>query len=237
MELLGPNISKENPLCYVGYAPIGPLNLNHLIGCIHISELISRGYLVAILIADVHKILDNTSVEVECYQRGILSIMKHLKVDVSKIKFVRGSEFQYSEEYILDVLKLASKLPVTASKETRNLGDTVGQLLYPIMQAIDENYVGQATFGRQVDIELGGRDQKNLFEFSLMWDPKISYLIHPIIEMGEPIYIRDLEQDLLMKINPHNLTEINNYILKPLGLGVIDDLIDLLRTIRLEIES
>lgn len=41
----------------------------------------------------------------------------------------------------------------------------LGSAIYPIMEPVDENYIGQATYGAQADMELGGIDQRKIFCF------------------------------------------------------------------------
>jgi tyrosyl-tRNA synthetase len=119
---------------------------------------------------------------------------------MNRIKFVRGSEFQYTGVYLADILELSSRVTISAAKKAgtevvKQSKDTkLGSALYPVMQAVDENYVGQATFGRQVDFELGGLEQRQIFHFSRDWDKiegeprqsgKITYLMTPIISLSK----------------------------------------------------
>lgn len=69
-------------------------------------------------------------------------------------------------------MELASKVTISAAKKPgtevvkQDKDPKLGSALYSVMQAIDENYVGQASFGIQADMELGGVDQRKIFCFS-----------------------------------------------------------------------
>lgn len=70
------------------------------------------------------------------------------------------------------------------------------------MQATDENYVGQCAFGTQIDIELGGLDQRKIFCFSYDNNGKISYFMTPIISLAKngKISLTDSDAEIELKI-------------------------------------
>lgn len=72
--------------------------------------------------------------------------------------FVLGSDYQYSQQYNLDKYKLCS---ITTEHDARKAGAEVVKqvsspllsgLLYPLLQALDEEYL-------KVDFQFGGVDQ------------------------------------------------------------------------------
>lgn len=190
-------------ICYIGFAPTGQIHLGYLVPCMKIRDLTLAGCQMAIMIADVHATLDERKtpshlVELRSdYYRKMLSFMfNYLGADMSKIKFIRGSEFQLTGNYSMDVWELASRVTITAAKKAgtevvkQDKHPKLGSAIYPLMQAVDENYVGQATFGAQADIELGGTDQRKIFCFSCEHDEnpeegRISYLMNPIISLAK----------------------------------------------------
>lgn len=189
-HLVEPKIASGARLsCYIGYAPTKQIDFNYLIPCLKIRDLVSLQYNVCILLADVHARLDENklsshiiNLRCEYYELVLTAMLQQLGVNMDHIKFVRGSDIQLGGDYIIDVWELSSRVSIEAASQTRSQSNNVGHLLYPIMQAIDENYVGQASFGVQVDMELGDESQKDIFLFSQKWDSKrITYLIHPSI--------------------------------------------------------
>ena len=90
-----------------------------------------------------------------------------------KPEFVRGSSFQLTKKYQLDVLKLSTLSTVArttraASEVTRMKNPKVSELIYPIMQSLDEEYLS-------VDIQLGGQDQRHILTYAREYLPLIGY--------------------------------------------------------------
>lgn len=109
---------------------------------------------MTILFADVHAFLDNLKstfeileYRVEYYQRVIKALLTSLKVPIEKLSFTLGKSYQLSEAYTQDVLKLCGH--ITQRDALRAGAEVVKQvespllsgLLYPLLQAIDEQYL------------------------------------------------------------------------------------------------
>lgn len=94
--------------------------------------------------------------------------------DVQKLKFVLGSSYQTSPAYAFDILKMttavsehdAKKAGAEVVKQTANA--PLSGLLYPVLQVLDEQYLG-------VDVQFGGIDQRKLFTAAKEWLPKLGY--------------------------------------------------------------
>lgn len=95
-------------------------------------------------------------------------------MSTEKLKFVQGSSYQKSPEYIMDVYKLSS---VISEHDAKRAGAEVVKqtdnaplsgLLYPILQVLDEQYL-------DVDAQFGGLDQRKLFIAAKEWLPKLGY--------------------------------------------------------------
>merc|ERR1712168_1143871 len=91
-----------------------------------------------------------------------------------KLHFVKGTDYQLSKEYTLDVYRLSS---VVTEHDARKAGAEVVEqvshpllsgLLYPGMQALDEEYLG-------VDAQFGGVDQRKIFTYAEKCLPKLGY--------------------------------------------------------------
>lgn len=170
---------KKNPVVYWGTAVTGKPSIAYFFPLLKLSDFSKAGFKVKILLADLHGALDGTSWTVlekryDYYKEAITQILKALGTDLKKFEFVKGSEFQLKPEYNYDVLQLASINSIhdckKAAAEVVKFGDNpkLGGLIYPIMQALDEQYL-------EVDIQFGGLDQRKILMFARENLPKIGY--------------------------------------------------------------
>jgi len=103
---------------------------------------------------------------------------------LSPLTFVLGSSFQLSPSYNLDKLRLESLLKVSkalrASSEVvkQQEDPEIGSLTYPLMQALDEEYLG-------VDMQIGGLDQRKILMLARLALPMLGYKkrLHMMTEM------------------------------------------------------
>jgi hypothetical protein len=117
---------------------------------------------------DVHAFLDNLKAPFELveyrttyYRHILLAIFTSLGIPTSKLHFVEGSSYQLTKAYNLDNYKLCAT--VTEHDAKKAGAEVVKQvdspllsgLLYPGLQALDEQYLG-------VDFQFGGVDQVGL---------------------------------------------------------------------------
>lgn len=201
-EALDIKLAQEMTLTgYIGFAPTGQIHLGYLVPCMKIRDLSLAECQIAVMIADVHAILDErktpkdlVELRSDYYHKTLEFVLITLGADMSRIKFVRGSKFQLTGEYSMNVWDLASHVTITAAKKAgtevvkQDKNPKLGSVIYPIMQAVDENYVGQVTFHDKINFELGGLDQRKIFCFS--YDARdetdrISYLMNPIISLAK----------------------------------------------------
>lgn len=118
-------------------------------------------------VTDVHAFLDNLKApfdlvghRVEYYKHVLLAVFTSIGIPTSKLHFSRGSDHQLSREYNLDNYRLCAT--VTEHDAKKAGAEVVKQvesplmsgLLYPGLQALDEQYLG-------VDFQFGGVDQVN----------------------------------------------------------------------------
>jgi len=190
-ELMNLLKKKKNPVVYWGTAVTGKPSLAYFFPILKLSDFSKAGFKVKILLADLHGALDGTPWLIlehryDYYKEAITQILKALGTDLKKIEFVKGSEFQLGHEYMYDVLKIASMASVhdckKAASEVVKMGDNpmLGGLIYPIMQALDEQYLG-------VDIQFGGLDQRKILMFARENLPKAGYdrrveVMNPMIQ-------------------------------------------------------
>lgn len=189
-EIIDPQIiddvilKEKRPLkVYWGTATTGRPHCGYFVPQIKIAELLAANCEVTILLADIHAYLDNMKAPLELiefrakyYSSTVRALLKSLGVDISKLKFVMGSDYQLTKEYTMDRFKLEG---VTRIKEAQKAGaevvkqtddPTLGGLIYPLMQALDEQYL-------DVDAQFGGIDQRKIFTFAKENLPKIGYKV------------------------------------------------------------
>jgi tyrosyl-tRNA synthetase len=220
---------KEEPSCYIGTAPTGIPHIGYFIWGLKVADLLNAGFRVKILLADMHAALDNTPWDIlderyEFYSKIIPLMIEAMGADVSKLEFVKGSEFQMSEDYIMDIFKLSSLVSVhdchKAASEVVKLGASpkLSGYIYPLMQALDEEYL-------DVDMQIGGTDQRKIMVLARENLPKIGYdkrieLMNPLIPgligqkmsssvSGGKIGLLDTPKNIKKKINGADFEEGN----------------------------
>jgi len=174
-------LEKRDLNIYWGTAPTGNPHLGYFVSIYKIADFLKAGCHVTILFADIHAYLDNMKSSWEelefrtnYYEFLIKEMLKLIGVPIDKLKFTKGSSYQLSKEYTLDVYKLSA---LVTSKAAQHAGAEVVKqvespklsgLLYPILQALDEEYL-------KVDAQFGGIDQRKIFMFARDFMGKIGY--------------------------------------------------------------
>lgn len=161
---------EKRPLkVYWGTAPTGTPHCGYFVPMIKLAHFLKAGCEVTVLLADLHAFLDNMKAPLEVVQYRakfygfiVRAILTSIGVPIEKLKFVVGSSYQQSPEYIMDIFKLSN---VVGQNDAKRAGaDVVKQvanpllsgLIYPLMQALDEEHLG-------VDAQFGGVDQRKIF--------------------------------------------------------------------------
>jgi len=236
---------NKSPCVYWGTMPTGTPHISYFLPLLKIHDFLKAGLKVKILIADLHAALDGVSWEIldkrqKYYEALFPEMLKALGVDTQKLEFVKGSKLQLSPAYFEDVLKMSMATTIKdnkkAASEVVKMAENpkLGNLIYPIMQALDEEYL-------KVDMQFGGLDQRKILVFARENLPKIGY--KPRIELMNPIIfgltgkkmsasipsskvdLLDSEQEVIKKIknaeceagNPDNgIMQFAKYIIFPL---------------------
>lgn len=185
-------VSKRNLKLYWGTAPTGRPHIGYLKPLLKIAQFVQADCEVTILFADLHAYLDSMKSSLDqlksrtlYYEILIKSVLEELGVNSDKVKFVRGTSYQLTDNYNFDKYKLMSlmslrdamKAGTEVVKQTKN--PKVASLLYPGLQALDEQYL-------DVDAQFGGVDQRKIFIMAQEYLPKLGYkkrihLMNPII--------------------------------------------------------
>jgi tyrosyl-tRNA synthetase len=197
-EILNKN---DRPLkIYWGTATTGKPHCGYFVPMLKIAEFLAAGCEVTVLLADVHGFLDNLKAPIELvrervgyYRYAITEVLRAVNVDVSRLKFVTGSDYQTRgtdsgdpfSGYPFDLLRLSTA--VSGHDATKAGSEVVKQVdapplssqIYPVMQALDEEYLG-------VDAQFGGVDQRKIFTLAVECLPRIGYrkrahLMNPLI--------------------------------------------------------
>lgn len=108
------------------------------------------------------------------YQFLLTAVFTSLGIPTSKLRFVEGSSYQLTKEYNLDNYKLCAT--VTEHDAKKAGAEVVKQvespllsgLLYPGLQALDEQYLG-------VDFQFGGVDQVSQYSPATLSDFTICF--------------------------------------------------------------
>ncbi|MGC8478785.1 MAG: tyrosine--tRNA ligase [Candidatus Micrarchaeia archaeon] len=167
---------KSAPSVYLGRAITGPLHVGHLVSISKLLDLQKAGFNAIVLLADIHAALDDLKSKWEELEIRREYTRKAIELAVEwkeKPKFVVGSDYQLGEDYQMDIFKMSTLASVkvalhAASEVTRMKNPKVSELIYPIMQALDEKYLG-------VDMQLGGLDQRHIMAFAREYMPKLGY--------------------------------------------------------------
>lgn len=89
------------------------------------------------------------------YQSIISAVTAAIGIPISKIRFVRSSDYELTKEFMIDNYKLCTLL---TQQDTRDTGPEVAgstmfsPMLTPGLQSLAEEYL-------EADIQLGGTDQ------------------------------------------------------------------------------
>jgi len=208
--------TNDRPTAYVGYEPSGEIHLGHMMTVQKLMDLQQAGFRVIVLLADVHAYLnekgdfDEIAKIAEYNKKAFVA----LGLDESKAKFVLGSEYQLSKDYVLDVLKMARITTLNRARRSmdevsrRKEDPMVSQMIYPLMQALDIAHLG-------VDLAVGGMDQRKIHMLARENLPRLGYkapicLHTPILvgldgqkmssSKGNYISVRDSAEDVKRKI-------------------------------------
>nr|XP_020656296.1 tyrosine--tRNA ligase, cytoplasmic [Pogona vitticeps] len=185
-------LKEREPKIYWGTATTGKPHIAYFVPMSKIADFLKAGCEVTILFADLHAYLDNMKapwelleLRTQYYENVIKAMLESIGVPLEKLRFIRGTDYQLSKEYTLDVYRLSS---VVTQHDAKKAGAEVVKqvehpllsgLLYPGLQALDEEYL-------KVDAQFGGVDQRKIFTFAEKYLPSLGYakrihLMNPMV--------------------------------------------------------
>ncbi|PGH06914.1 tyrosine-tRNA ligase [Helicocarpus griseus UAMH5409] len=198
-EVLKPEIiedvilRQQRPLkVYFGTATTGRPHCGYFCPIVKLAHFLRAGCHVKILLADIHGFLDNLKAPIalvnhraKYYRYVITALLEAIHVPTEKLEFVLGSDYQLSPKYTMDLFRLSS---VVTEHDAKKAGAEVVKqvdnaplsgLIYPLMQALDEEHL-------DVDVQFGGVDQRKIFALALDTLPRVGYkerahLMNPMV--------------------------------------------------------
>lgn len=220
-------LQLDKPLkVYWGTSPTGIPHIGYFLPLIKIAQLVKAGCEVIILFADLHAYLDamKTSWELlelrtQYYELLIKKILEELDVNLEKIKFIKGSDYQLDKEYTIDVYKFMSKITIDSAQKggaevvKQSENPALSGLAYPLLQVLDEVYLN-------VDAELGGQDQRKIFMLSRDHIHKLGYtpaihLMNPMIpSITSKISLSDEDVNVTEQIQPEQIDKYLEQVTK-----------------------
>ncbi|KAJ7905008.1 tyrosine tRNA ligase [Mycena leptocephala] len=189
-EVLGGDILKavlaegRTPKGYWGTAPTGRPHIGYFVPLTKIADFLQADAEPSLMLtgcSDIHAFLDNMKAPLELveyrtkyYKFVLTAVFKSLGIPTNKLKFSLGSDYQLSKEFNMDNYRLCAT--VTEHDAKKAGAEVVKQvesallsgLLYPGLQALDEQYLG-------VDFQFGGVDQRKIFTFAELYLPRLGY--------------------------------------------------------------
>ncbi|ODO08776.1 phosphoribosylaminoimidazolesuccinocarboxamide synthase [Cryptococcus wingfieldii CBS 7118] len=171
---------------YWGTAPTGRPHIAYCVPLLKIADFLTAGVNVKVLLAGkslyfLHAFLDaskstleTVQYRVKYYATLLKTVFTALGVPTDKLEFITGSSYQLKADYTLDVYKFHA---LTSTREAEHAGADVvkesesplmSSLLYPGLQALDEEYLG-------VDFQFGGVDQRKIFMYASHFLPRLGY--------------------------------------------------------------
>ncbi|BFZ58383.1 Tyrosine--tRNA ligase cytoplasmic [Savitreella phatthalungensis] len=185
-------VAERDLVMYWGTAPTGKPHIGYFVPLTKIADFLAAGCKVKVLMADLHAYLDNQKApwsllkhRTRYYEQLIKATLVSIGVSINQLEFVQGTDYQLKSNYTLDVYRLSA---VVSQHDFKRAGAEVVKqtdhpplsgLLYPGLQALDEEYLG-------VDAQFGGVDQRKIFTFAQDYLPVLGYkkrahLMNPMI--------------------------------------------------------
>ncbi len=170
-ELLKKNPS---PITYCGYEVSGPVHIGTFVAIQKQVDFQNAGFKVKVLLADLHTFLNRKGDEKFIEEQLVFWKNTLTKAGLNKAEFVKGTDFQFDENYIRDVLTLGLKTSLMRARRSmqevaRDLENArVSQMIYPLMQIADIKAL-------DVDVAHGGLEQRKIHMLARELLPELGY--------------------------------------------------------------
>lgn len=167
------------PVAYIGYETSGRVHLGHWLSIQKAFDLQQAGFHVKILLADWHTFLNGKGSDTWIRERA-QDWQRVFKACGLKTEFVYGHEFQETTAYFRDLLALSQRATIRQSTKAmrmvakKNTTSYVSQLLYPLMQVLDIQYL-------EADVVVGGMEQRKIHTLAHDLGIQPVCLHHPLL--------------------------------------------------------
>ncbi len=106
-----------------------------------IADFLKAGCEVSVLFANLHAYLDNMKapwdlleLRTQYYENVIKAMLQSIGVPIAKLKFVKGTDYQLSREFTLDVYRLSS---IVTEHDAKKAGaEVVKQVDHPLISSL-----------------------------------------------------------------------------------------------------
>jgi tyrosyl-tRNA synthetase len=199
-----------------------------------IIELVKLGHNIIILVADIHTILDTKNKYVEKNADLFIdNLFIHLKsynlteAEMGKLKIIKGSQFQLSSNYILDMIKLIS-IHGSIKDYCENFDLDINSIafndvLHPILQSLDEEHLKEIS-GCEIDCQIGYSANIKQHIFAKKNMPKLGYKSRTYLLYDMPVNF--IKNPIYFKTN--NFVSIMNTLNEGSLLFMINTLFDII---------
>jgi len=174
-------MEKNHPTAYIGYAPTGMLHLGHFMPILKVADFLRAGFNFKFLIANLHAHLDDQKTPWSLldarsmvYEELAKKMLESVGADITRLRFVKGSDFQTEQQYTINVLRMSALTTLNRVKrsasEVVRFGDEpkMGGFIYPLMQNAD-------VVGLDADVAFGGIDQRGIYMLGRELLPELGY--------------------------------------------------------------
>ena len=182
---------KKHPIAYDGFEPSGKIHIAQgLLRAINVNKMTKAGVHFKMWIADWFAMLNNKMdgdlKKIRVVGEYFIEVWKACGMDLESVEFIWTSEeLAKNPDYWETVLRLSMNATVQRvlrcgqiMGREESTANPAAQIIYPLMQALDEQYLG-------VDAQFGGMDQRKIMVYAREYLPKIGYA--PRIELINPL--------------------------------------------------
>jgi len=178
---------------YIGIEPSNVLHIGTLVACEPVLLVAGAGFRVKFLLADIHGWLNDKGELDQLREMAsrngelLLKMVRARGIDTSNIEFVYGSSYQFSEKYVMELMRLAKLVTAAEAKKAmdtiskKDVSHRVGAEIYALMQCLDIAYLG-------VNVAVGGMDQRKIHVMAREYLRRMGYekpvAIHTPIILG-----------------------------------------------------
>lgn len=190
-------LEQDSPVAYLGFEPSGMVHPGHWRGISKLEDLSDAGFDTKVLLADIHaeKNEKGTREQIETVADYMEDVFREMGVGA---EVVRGSDFQYNQNYREDLDALETEVPLkraikSSPIDADNLehlsGVQTSTVVYPLMQALDIPHL-------DADMAIGGMDQRKIHMLARDHLPDIGYEAPTSMHYGLIPSLKDPEEKM-----------------------------------------